>query len=415
MSHAAPIAFDHVWKRYQLGSQHDSLRDAIPALLKSWTSRNGHELQPGEFWALRDVSFHVKQGEMLGIIGPNGAGKSTALKLLSRICKETKGEVAVRGRLAALIEIGAGFHPDLSGRENIYLNGAILGFRHKEIDRLFDSIVAFSELERFLDMPVKRYSSGMTVRLGFAIAAHLNPEVLLVDEVLAVGDLAFQRKCYQRILDLKEQGTTIILISHNLEAVQRLCDRALLLHKGEVAREGTPADVILHYREEVLRARPNQQAAGAVGNGAVAGDGVRLHAPQLFNGSGEARDAFETGSSMRIHLRFSTDRVIRDPSVTVTLERLDGLICHEASTLISEVSWRAWNGDGALTLEYPELNLMPNTYQVVVSVCEGKNLAPLIRLRNCCYFHVTSDQHTRGTVHLDHVWTLRKANGGIRQ
>jgi len=230
-----PIAFDHVWKRYQLGSKHDSLRDAIPALLKRWTSRNGHELKDGEFWALRDVSFSVTPKETVGIIGPNGAGKSTILKLLSRISKQTIGDVRVKGRLAALIEIGAGFHPDLTGRENVYLNGTIMGLRHRQINRLFEAIVEFSELGKFLDMPVKRYSSGMVVRLGFAIAAHVNPEVLLVDEVLAVGDLSFQQKCYQRILDLKARGTTIIFISHKLDEVRKVADSITVTSTGSLA------------------------------------------------------------------------------------------------------------------------------------------------------------------------------------
>lgn len=399
-----PIEFSHVWKRYRLGSKHDSLRDAIPAMFKRFTGRNGHALQEGEFWALKDVSFDVKKGETLGIIGPNGAGKSTALKLLSKISTQTKGDIHTRGRLAALIEVGAGFHQDLTGSENIYLNGTIMGMRHKQIDRLFDSIVAFSELEKFLDMPVKRYSSGMTVRLGFAVAAHMNPDVLLVDEVLAVGDLSFQQKCYQRILDLKANGTTIIFISHNLEAVQRLCDRVVLLSEGCVVREGIPDDVILHYRQEVLKKRhfALNRAKGAVAI-RTSGD-LEITKLELVSPGGRPQDLVETGQSTRLMLAYSTKRPVRDPSVTIVIERLDGLICHEASTRLSGLSWPVWNRGGVLALDYAALCLLPNAYQVIVSVYEGQNPVPLAHVRNRMYFHVVSDRRTRGAVDLAHAW-----------
>lgn len=403
-----PITVSHVWKRYRIGSKHDSLRDAIPALIKRLSGRNGHDLQQGEFWALKDVSFDVKPGETLGIIGPNGAGKSTALKLLSRICKQTKGDICVRGRLAALIEVGAGFHADLTGRENIYLNGTIMGLRHKQIDELFDSIVAFSELERFLDMPLKRYSSGMAVRLGFSIAAHIQPENLLIDEVLAVGDLSFQQKCYQRILDLKARGTTIVFISHNLEAVQRLCDRVILLHQGEVLRDGDSAEVISYYRQEVLRRRQFERKTAMTPEGVRTLGDVEVTELRLLDGAAGVTDAFETGEPMRVRLTCAPKRRIQDPSVTVTIERLDGLICHETLTRHAGLSWPQWECPQVLSLSYDALNLLPNTYQVVVAVHEGRNPTPLVELRNHCYFHITSRRHTRGTVHLEHRWV---ANG----
>ncbi|MDP3722830.1 MAG: ABC transporter ATP-binding protein [Candidatus Omnitrophota bacterium] len=406
-----PIEFSHVWKRYRIGSKHDSLRDAIPAFLKRCAGRNGHGLEEGEFWALKDVTFAVEPAETLGIIGPNGAGKSTALKLLSKISKQTKGDIRTHGRLAALIEVGAGFHQDLTGRENIYLNGTIMGMRHKELDRLFDSIVEFSELEKFLDMPVKRYSSGMTARLGFAVAAHMNPDVLLVDEVLAVGDLSFQQKCYQRILDLKAQGTTIVFISHNLEAVQRLCDRVLLLHEGSVVKEGDPSDVIAYYRQEVLR-KQRFIMKKSLGGSQVAirtSDDVELTAARLLGADGRVREAFETNQPMHLELSYRTKRPITNPSVTITIERFDGLICHETSSRLADCVWGVWDGEGSFVLDYAELNLLPNTYQVVVSVCEGQNPTPLVHLRNQLYFQVTSRQRTRGTVYLKHHWRANHA------
>src|SRR4030067_2714010 len=211
------LEFNYVLKKFKKGERYDSLRDFIPAIAKRlFNSSQGEELQEKEFWSIKDVSYQVMKGEALGIIGPNGAGKSTVLKLLSGILKPNKGNIKVNGRLSALIEVGAGFHPDLTGRENIYLNGAILGMRRDEIDRKFNEIVEFSGISEFIDTPVKRYSSGMYARLGFSVAAHVDPEILLIDEVLSVGDFSFQLKCLKRIQEGKENGRTGIFISHNL-------------------------------------------------------------------------------------------------------------------------------------------------------------------------------------------------------
>ena len=247
MSDAA-LEVQHVFKRFRRGEMYDSLRDLIPALTgRMFRPRSGEALQAREFWALKDVSFDVARGEAFGIVGDNGAGKSTMLKLLTGIMRPTSGNIVVRGRLSALIEVSAGFHQDLTGRENVYLNGAILGLKREEIRRKFDEIVAFSGLEEFIDTPVKRYSSGMFARLGFAVAAHVDPEVLLVDEVLSVGDYAFQRKCMERMTQVIERGTTVVFISHNLRAVSNLCKRSLLLQHGTVAMLGPTSDVLKKY------------------------------------------------------------------------------------------------------------------------------------------------------------------------
>jgi len=206
-----------------------------------------------EFWALQDVSFSIKQGERVGIIGRNGAGKSTLLKILSRITEPTTGRITIKGRVASLLEVGTGFHSELSGRENIYLNGAILGMSREEINRKFDEIVAFAEVERFLDTPVKRYSSGMYVRLAFAVAAHLEPEILIVDEVLAVGDASFQKKCLGKMESAGKEGRTIFFVSHNMDAVTKLCSRGLFLRSGKLVDDGTPSDVIRRYMETTSR------------------------------------------------------------------------------------------------------------------------------------------------------------------
>ncbi len=399
-----PIEFSRVWKRYRIGSKHDSLRDAIPSLFKRWSGRNGHAIREDEFWALQDVSFEVHKGETLGIIGPNGAGKSTVLKLLSRISQQTKGDIRVNGRLAALIEVGAGFHQDLTGRENIYLNGTILGLRHREIDRLFDSIVEFSELEKFLDLPVKRYSSGMVVRLGFAVAAHVDPEVLLIDEVLAVGDLSFQQKCMQRITELKDRGVTMIFISHNLDAVQRICDRALLLDKGRAVQAGEPAEVVTAYRNRMLRAPQTAGAGQKLKQATGLVDGLQDVQVVVVGPDGQPRQDLGPGDPFALDVRVSTTRAIEDPSLTITIQRVDGLLCHETSTRAAGLSWPSWLGEEHLRLTFPKPSLGPNTYHVSVAVFEHNNPVPLARLRNVATFQVTHAGGGCGVVHMEAVW-----------
>jgi ABC-type polysaccharide/polyol phosphate transport system ATPase subunit len=243
------IVFDRVWKKFHRGERHDSLRDLIPSALRRF-GRNGKpadELEADDFWVLRDVSFTVRPGECLGIIGGNGAGKSTTLKLLSDILRPTRGNIEVAGRIGSLIEVSGGFHPDLSGRENVFLQGAIMGMSHATIRRRFDEIVAFSGVGEFIDMAVKRYSSGMNARLGFAIAAHLDPDVLVIDEVLSVGDLGFQQRAFGRLMELTRSGMPVVIVSHQLDRVLQMCTSALLLRSGEVVRVGAPRDVISEY------------------------------------------------------------------------------------------------------------------------------------------------------------------------
>lgn len=250
------VRFEHVWKRFRRGDVHDSLRDLLPALARRMTgrapARADDELDARSFWALRDVSFTVAPGEALGIIGPNGAGKSTALKLLTRVLGPTRGTCAVQGRVGALIEVAAGFHPDLTGRENVFLQGAVMGMSRAEIARKFDAIVDFSGVEPFLDTPVKRYSSGMSARLGFAIAAHLDPDVLIVDEVLSVGDASFQRKALARVAQLVSRGTPVVLVTHQLDQVTSLCTKALVLDRGRVVADGAPAECIAEYLSSTM-------------------------------------------------------------------------------------------------------------------------------------------------------------------
>ncbi|MEQ1862040.1 MAG: ABC transporter ATP-binding protein [Chthoniobacteraceae bacterium] len=237
------IEIDRISKLYRLGSiGAGSLRESVA---RWW--RGAGTADPREFWALRDVSFEVAPGEVVGLVGHNGAGKSTLLKILSRVTEPTSGRAVLRGRAASLLEVGTGFHPDLTGRENIFLNGAILGMKRAEIARKFDDIVEFAEIGAFLDTPVKRYSSGMYVRLAFAVAAHLDPEILIIDEVLAVGDAAFQKKCLGKMQDVASGGRTVIFVSHNMASMQALCDRAVMLEEGRVAAQGATATVLARY------------------------------------------------------------------------------------------------------------------------------------------------------------------------
>jgi lipopolysaccharide transport system ATP-binding protein len=254
------IRVENLGKKYILGHQkqerYTALRDVITNKVKSLGSLINPKEKVGnpafeEFWALKDVSFDIKQGDRVGIIGRNGAGKSTLLKILSRITEPTKGSIKIKGRVASLLEVGTGFHPELTGRENIFLNGAILGMGKEEIKRKFDEIVAFAEVEKFLDTPVKRYSSGMYVRLAFAVAAHLEPEILIVDEVLAVGDAQFQKKCLGKMEDVGKEGRTVIFVSHNNSAVSTLCNRGIMMNKGSIAFDATIKETITYYSQQI--------------------------------------------------------------------------------------------------------------------------------------------------------------------
>ncbi len=245
------IRVENLGKRYRIGAaraSYDRLGESLVAAVKApFRRRRNQDRNRQEFWALRDVSFEVKQGEILGVIGRNGAGKSTLLKILSRITEPTQGLVTMRGRVGSLLEVGTGFHPELSGRENIYLNGTIMGMKRTEINEKFDEIVEFAEIQQFLDTPVKHYSSGMYMRLAFSIAAHLEPEILLVDEVLAVGDASFQKKSIGKMGDVARTGRTVVVVSHNMLSIQGLCSTAIWLHAGKIVERGTPAQVITKY------------------------------------------------------------------------------------------------------------------------------------------------------------------------
>ena len=300
------IRVEHLSKQYAIGTgkyRYDTLRDQLAESAKVLFRRNGHpHVSKETIWALKDISFEIKKAEVVGIIGRNGAGKSTLLKILSRITKPTSGYANIHGRVGSLLEVGTGFHPELTGRENIYLNGAILGMRKAEIDRKFDEIVAFAETEKFIDTPVKHYSSGMYLRLAFAVAAHLEPEILIVDEVLAVGDAHFQKKCLNKMQDVGHQGRTVLFVSHNMPAITRLCERVILLDEGRVLRDGPSHHVVSMYLNSglsTMAAREWPDPAKAPG-----GEVARLRAVRIRAEDGQIMEAVDIRQPVRIEMEY---------------------------------------------------------------------------------------------------------------
>ena len=321
--------------------------------------------QREELWALRDVSFTVERGAALGIIGPNGSGKSTVLKLISRILEPTSGKITVDGRVSALLELGAGFHPDLTGRENIYLNGSLLGLSRREMDAQFDRIVEFAELERFIDMPVKHYSTGMTMRLGFAVAIHVQPEILLVDEVLAVGDQSFQARCLDKISELRSQGVTILFVSHNLEAVRDLCDQTLWLEGGRLQAHGPTEQVIDLYLEWVTageEARLTAQHGEGVGERWGSGE-VEIVDVRFLDRDGRERHVFRTGEPMVACIRYVAHRRIENPVFGVAIHRSDGLHVNGPNTKFAGYPIEFVEGEGEIRYIIESLPLLEGTYQ----------------------------------------------------
>jgi homopolymeric O-antigen transport system ATP-binding protein len=331
------IRVEHVSKRYRLGATHgggnllsEHLQHYVTAPFRKW--RRPHaashlkaaRVDAAELWAVRDVSLEVAPGEVVGLIGPNGAGKSTLLKLLAAITPPTEGRITLTGRTATLLEVGTGFHPELTGRENVFVNGAILGMRRREIEAKFDEIVEFSGVERFIDTPVKRYSSGMYIRLAFAVAAQLDPEILLVDEVLAVGDAEFQRKCLGSMQEASHQGRTIVFVSHDMLNVQRLCTRAYAIDKGRIVATGTPAEVVTEY---LRRAGPEQSDGVAVISDDTAREGTgeaMLRRATMTDNEGTRISSVRLGQSFRLSLVFEAMRDLDDYVVEVGISIPDG-------------------------------------------------------------------------------------------
>ncbi len=381
------IVFDGVWKKFRRGERHDSLRDLVPATARAIFRRTRRqELEEQEFWAVRDASFEVKAGEAIGIIGPNGAGKSTALKLLTRILKPTRGTCFVRGRAGALIEVAAGFHPDLTGRENIYLQGAIMGMKQAEIGRRFDEIVDFAGVAAFIDTPVKRYSSGMNARLGFAIAAHLDPEALIIDEVLSVGDTAFQEKCVARMTEFKRQGVAIAFVSHNLQAVTSLCDQALYI-KSSVQAVGRVGDVLEKYLSDSDRSNAKQ------GSGAL----VPVNS-ELVDEAGRPVSDVSPGMALRLRVVYRAMEPVSDYHVAFdTYRSTDGLLVYDGNWTGEELGQPALEAGAQLTVDFRfRAHLTRGHYHLASHVYHNATQALLADIRPAALFAVSETRTWAG-------------------
>jgi lipopolysaccharide transport system ATP-binding protein len=325
------IKVEHLSKRYRIGARqrHTSLREALVEMVRAPLDRigNGRNSAAENIWALNDVSFTVAPGEVIGIIGRNGAGKSTLLKILARVTKPTKGRVALNGRVGSLLEVGTGFHSELTGRENIYLNGAILGMTREEIKRKFDEIVAFAETDQFLDTPVKHYSSGMIVRLAFAVAAHLEPEILIIDEVLAVGDFAFQKKCLGKMNEVAKAGRTVLFVSHDISAVNALCERAILLHEGSILVTGPTRDVSAHYLDRANKLySPITWADSPRENS----DEIQLLSVKM-NQAGVVTGAIDCREPFTINIEYENKAVVRNSRLFIVIRNGKGEVLFTTS------------------------------------------------------------------------------------
>ena len=395
------LILDHVSKRYRV--QHT----AGDRGARGPRRRLGRRTRSDEFWALRDVSFEVARGETLGIIGDNGAGKSTILKLLSSVTAPTSGRITIVGKLSALIEVGSGFHPELTGRENVYLSGSILGMRRREIASKLERIVDFAGVRDFIDTPVKHYSSGMYLRLGFSIAAHLEPDILLLDEVLAVGDAAFQVKCLERINELHAQGRTLVFISHDLIAVERLCRRVLLMNRGEVVASGTAPEVIGMY-QEMCRARTDseeQHVPSSVRTGEVEITSVT---------SRDARDVettvVKTGAPMRVRVDYRAhmpaSNVVFELYMYTRIGEMYGPWCQLTTLTADGCGIELEAGTGAVEFEIPDLSLQPGVCSVSVRIAYPEQ-PPGLAIdwqQECLRLRMDEGRRAKGSFQMPHRW-----------
>lgn len=355
-----------------------------------------------EMWALHDVSFDVHEGEALGIVGHNGAGKTTLLKLLSRITAPTEGQIKIRGRLAALIEVGSGFHPELTGRENVYLHGAMLGMRRSEIAAKMNSIVEFSGLEKYIEVPVKRYSSGMYVRLGFSVAAHLDPDIVLLDEVLAVGDVAFQAKCLDRIATLRQAGRTILFVSHDLASVYRLCDRAILLHRGSVLMDGVPRAVVDEYVK--LSFHDQKSPLESQLDDTKAAQCLAVS----FSAAPDSSEAVRTGYPVVASISYHAARRVPDAVFRLSLYWPSGYLCAQLTNEMSGPALALEPGTGTIEFQCPVLPVVPGLYRVDVEI-ETTGGRKIDLRERCATLCVEPGKPVTGDFYIENAWTIQNS------
>jgi lipopolysaccharide transport system ATP-binding protein len=364
-------------------------------------NKNSDQLRAEEFWAVKDVSFAVKRGETLGLIGHNGAGKTTMLRMLNGLIKPDQGRIEIKGRMQALIALGAGFNPVLSGRENIYVNASVLGFSKKEIDQLFDEIVNFSELEEFIDMPVQSYSSGMAVRLGFSVAAHLEPDILLVDEVLAVGDLAFKTKCQLRIQELRNSGVAIILVSHNLHTISHVCNRAITFERGKILFEGDTELAIDAYRASLIERSDGFAKSLKAGTGEI-----RIEKVELLNFNNHLQEEFEISNSLKIRLHYQINEPVTNPVFNITIQILNSDQVTGFRTDVDGYNIGKITDNGFIDIDIPNINLLPNIYTLDAVIFHQDGFTFYDRINQIAYLKVIGGLNINGSTYIPHKWAL---------
>lgn len=367
--------------------------------------RNAYE----DRWVLKGIDFQVKKGEAVGLIGHNGCGKSTLLKLMTRIMYPDRGTIKMEGRVSSLIELGAGFHPDMSGRENIYINASIFGLTKKEIDARLDDIIRFSELEEFIDNPVRTYSSGMYMRLAFAVAINVNADILLIDEILAVGDAAFQAKCFSKLREIKAGGATIVIVSHSMGQIEQFCDRTIWIDDGKIRMEGAPTDVHPCYMEymssnlhdvQSVMEQVAKEEAKRWGNGLA-----RVQEMELIGESGEDQRTFHTGEKMDIHIHYACKQRLPDSVIGFGIFRIDNVNVYGTNTLIDHVGEVTLLEKGTAVCHISKLNLVAGEYIVDLALHAPDGL-PYDFWKDVCRIKVVSPLQEVGIAHLDHEWKI---------
>jgi len=368
-------------------------------------SSHSNKLRKGEFWAVDDVSFELKKGETLGIIGPNGSGKTTLLKMLNGIFWPDKGKITINGKVGALIEIGAGFHPLLTGRENVYVNAAILGMTKKEVDRKFDTIVEFAEIGDFIDVPVKFYSSGMFVRLGFAVAVHCEPDILLVDEVLAVGDLAFALKCHRKMSEFRQNGGTVLMVTHNMQAIRNMCKKVLWLGEGKIKEIGEVHHVCDLYEEDVIMS--NKNSYNTTGKKFHYDSEAKILAVEFLDNNDRVCTSYKVGDCFKIRIHFSCMRVVKNPIFTVSIFSLEGIAIASNYSNFDGYKFDQIFGVGYIDFYLDKLAIKPSRYTCSITFAE-KEVSNVLAWHEKCYkFVVTGDSSNYGLINPFPKWSLK--------